>query len=104
MFNFATCEANFLFKGKFYDQIDGVAMGSLLAPVLANLFLDHYEKVIMMDSNHLLIHNMLKIFFPFSIRKMRQNNFSITLIQDTLILNLLCKQSSTKLFPFGCPY
>ena len=40
LFNFATCETHFLFK----DQIDGVAMGSFLAPVLANLFMGHYEK------------------------------------------------------------
>ena len=44
VFNFATCETHFLFKGKFYDQTDGVAMGSPLAPVLANLFMGHYEK------------------------------------------------------------
>ena len=43
-FNFATYETHFLFKGKFYDQIDGVAMGSSLAPALANLFMSHYEK------------------------------------------------------------
>ena len=43
-FNFATCETHLLFTGKFYDQIDGVAMGSPLAPVLANLFMGHYEK------------------------------------------------------------
>ena len=28
LFKFATCETHFLFNGKFYDQIDGVAMGS----------------------------------------------------------------------------
>ena len=44
LFNFATFETHFLFKGKFYDQIDGVAMGSSLAPALANLFMSHYEK------------------------------------------------------------
>ena len=44
LFNFATCETHFLFKGKFYDQIDGVAIRSSLAPVLANLFISHYEK------------------------------------------------------------
>ena len=33
------------FKGSFYDQIDGVAMGSLLAPVLANLSMGHHEKI-----------------------------------------------------------
>ena len=42
---FATCETYFLFNGKFYDQIDGVAMGSPLAPVLANLFMGHNEKL-----------------------------------------------------------
>ena len=44
LFNLATCETHFLFKDKFYDQINGVAMGSPLAPVLANLFMGHYEK------------------------------------------------------------
>ena len=44
LFNFATCEIHFSFKSEFYDQVDGVAMGSPLAPVLANLFMGHYEK------------------------------------------------------------
>ena len=34
----------FLFKGKSYDQIDGLIMGSPLGPVLVNLFMGHYEK------------------------------------------------------------
>ena len=34
LFSFATAQTHFLFKGSFYDQIDGVAMGSPLAPVL----------------------------------------------------------------------
>ena len=37
LFEFASKETHFLFKGAFYDQVDGVAMGSPLAPVLANL-------------------------------------------------------------------
>ena len=45
LFKFATCETHFLFNGKFYDQIDGVAMGSTQAPVLANLFMGHNEKL-----------------------------------------------------------
>jgi len=44
LFSFATAETHFLFKGVFYDQIDGVAMGSPLAPDLANLFMGHWEK------------------------------------------------------------
>ena len=45
LFKFVTCETHFLFNGKYYDQIDAVAMGSPLAPVLANLFMGHNEKL-----------------------------------------------------------
>ena len=44
LFSFATAEIHFLFKGVFYNQIDEVGMGSPLAPVLANLFMGHWEK------------------------------------------------------------
>ena len=44
LFSIATAQTHFLFKGSFYDQIDGVAMGSPLAPVLSNLFMGHHEK------------------------------------------------------------
>ena len=45
LFNFATSYTHFLFNGCFYNQIDGVAMGSPLAPVLANFFMGHYERL-----------------------------------------------------------
>ena len=41
--NFATSQIHFMFNGNFYKQIDGVAMGSPLAPVLANIFMGFYE-------------------------------------------------------------
>ena len=41
---FATKESHFLFNGKIYDQIDGVSMGSPLAPLLAEIFLQDFEK------------------------------------------------------------
>ena len=44
LFNFATCEMYFLFKDKFYDQIDEVEMGSSLAAILANHFMGHQKK------------------------------------------------------------
>ena len=43
--SFAPFQANFVFNGKMYDQIDGVAMGNPLAPVLAILFLEHHENI-----------------------------------------------------------
>ena len=44
LFTVATVQTHFLFNGSFYNQIDGVAMGSPLTPVLANLFIRHHEK------------------------------------------------------------
>ena len=44
LFKFATSGTHFLFKGNFYDQIDGVSMGSPLGPVLANLFMGYHER------------------------------------------------------------
>ena len=44
LLQFATKKSHFLFDGQFYDQIDGVAMGSPLGPVLANIFMCHFEE------------------------------------------------------------
>ena len=43
LFLFATSQIHFIFNSNFYNQIDGVAMCSPLAPVLANIFMDFYE-------------------------------------------------------------
>ena len=44
VFQFSTSSTHFMFEGKFYDQMDGVAMGSPLGPVLANLFMGYHEQ------------------------------------------------------------
>ena len=44
MLEFATKKSHFLFDGQYDDQIDGVAMGSPLGPVLANIFMCHFEE------------------------------------------------------------
>ena len=44
LLEFATKKSHFLFDGKYYDQIDGVAMGSPLGPVLANIFMCAFEE------------------------------------------------------------
>ena len=43
-FRIATSETHFTLNGSIFDQIDGVAMGSQLAPVLANLFMGFHEQ------------------------------------------------------------
>ena len=43
----ATQESHFLFRGMIFNQIDGVAMGSPLAPTLANIFMIDFEERLM---------------------------------------------------------
>ena len=40
-----TQKSHFQFMGCFYDQVDGVAMGSPLGPLFANIFMDEFEKI-----------------------------------------------------------
>jgi hypothetical protein len=44
LLDLATKESHFLFDGKLYGQIDGVSMGSPLAPLLAEIFLQDFER------------------------------------------------------------
>ena len=43
-FVFVTTDNTFVFDGKVYEQTDGVAMGSSLGPVLANIWMAHLEE------------------------------------------------------------
>ena len=47
---FGTKNSHFVFHGQYYDQIDDVAMGSPLCPVLANIFMCHFEEKWLMNS------------------------------------------------------
>ena len=44
LLEFATKQSHFIFDGKYYDQIDGVAMGSPPGPILANIFMCSFEE------------------------------------------------------------
>ena len=44
LLNWTTNESIFTFNNRFYIQIDGVALGSPLGRILANIFLSHHEK------------------------------------------------------------
>ena len=51
LFLFATSQTHFMYNDEYYDQVDGVAMGSPLGPVLANLFMGVHENKWLGDYN-----------------------------------------------------
>ena len=51
LLEYATKKSHFIFDGQYYDQIDGVAMGSPLGPVLANIFMCHFEEKWVLSNN-----------------------------------------------------
>ncbi|CAF3796434.1 unnamed protein product [Rotaria socialis] len=53
----ATSQSHFLFDGELYDQIDGVPMGSPLTPLLAEIFLQDFER------KHLSSFNQMGIIY-----------------------------------------
>ena len=54
-----TKTAFFFFHKKFYEQTDGVSMGSLLGPLMANVRMTELERVVIKD---LLSKGYLKFY------------------------------------------
>ena len=36
----------FSFQNRFYEQVEGAAMGSPVSPIVANLYMEHFESVV----------------------------------------------------------
>ena len=42
----------FSFQNQFYEQVEGVAMGSLVSPIVANLYTRHFERKALWSASH----------------------------------------------------
>ena len=42
----------FSFQGKFYEQVEGVAIGSLVSPIVANLYMEYLEQKALSTAHH----------------------------------------------------
>jgi hypothetical protein len=52
LFHHTLTSTYFCFDGQYYEQTDGVAMGSPLSPVIANFFMEDFEKKAVEQSTH----------------------------------------------------
>ena len=71
LLSFAKKESYFIFNGKVYKQVDGVAVGSPLRPALASAFLVHFKKNWLQNcSSDIMAHYYRRylddIFFSFT--------------------------------------
>ena len=43
---------SFSFQNKFYEQVEGVAMGLPVSPIVANLYMEHFEREALRFASH----------------------------------------------------
>ena len=67
--NYCVKDNTFLFNGEFYKQIDGCAMGSPLAPILADIFMNHLlePKIVRNDHDFLNLTFLNGTLTPFNL-------------------------------------
>ena len=44
----------FAFQNKFYEQVEGAAIGSQFSPIVANLYVEHFEREALRSASHCL--------------------------------------------------
>ena len=42
----------FPFQGQFYEEVEGVAMGSPVSPIVANLYMEYFEQKALCTATH----------------------------------------------------
>jgi hypothetical protein len=52
LFRHVLTSSFFRFNCQFYEQTDGVAMGSPLSPVIANYFMEYFEEISLQTATH----------------------------------------------------
>ncbi|CAF3386823.1 unnamed protein product [Rotaria sp. Silwood2] len=99
----SVCDAPFRFQNKIYKQIDGVAMGSPLAPILANLWLQRIEQKLNRFSKNrpiIWLRYVDDIFCLFDIPKAKILEFHSRINKWHKNLKFTIEMESNKTLPF----
>ena len=96
----------FLFQGKFYEQIQGVAMGSPISPLIANLFMEEFEVKALSSCSHPPPYDLGLWMTPLSsLRQNTANHFFKTSTTRTLTSNSQLKNHLNRAhFHFWTPF
>ena len=49
------------FQGQYYEHVESAAMGSLVSPIVANLYMEHFEQKALSIAPHLTPKNMVQV-------------------------------------------
>ena len=52
LLEFCLNSTSFMFQGQYYQQMEGAAMGSPLSPIIANIFMEHFEEQALESAPH----------------------------------------------------
>ena len=52
LLEFCLNSTSFMFQGQYYQQMEGAAIGSPLSPIIANIFMEHFEKQALESAPH----------------------------------------------------
>ena len=52
LLKFCLINTYFSFQGQFFEQVEGVAMGSLVSPIVANLYMEYLEQKALSTAPH----------------------------------------------------
>ena len=95
-----TTEVEFSFEGKMFKQIDGVAMGSPLGPILANIFVGFLEKRIPKENMPLLYDRFVDDTFSIFNNQSEVDPFLVTLNSLHPNLKFTVEKEVDKSLPF----
>ena len=81
LLDFCLTHTYFLFQGKYYEQVQGAAMGSPISPLIANIFMEEFEVKALQSFPHPLPYGSGLQMTPLS--SIRQNTAKICSIIST---------------------